>query len=267
VCSAGFGIKAGETLCTLCPYGTFQPGTGTTCQECPKSKFYTPVDGLGTTYESSGTTTYPGAFGEEACVPKYSQLSPEAGQAYLAPTAVSPLLTNSSAADLAACIASCDATKLCLAQYDVAKGQCWKVALPPAASDAASGTHLVYKLPPSTLGSASSVTPEEGQVGAKMMSSGYYAHGDISAAAAAWGDAGSHLDATARTFSTGKAPTTGTTLKDCKKMCDNSNLCWGFVWVAGSNSCNFRGGVDALATRAFFGLPTDAQVQLKNYKW
>jgi hypothetical protein len=266
VCSAGYGIKAGETLCTLCPYGTFQPGTGVTCQLCPKSKFYTPVDGLGFTYESDGTTTYPGAFGEEACVPKYSQLSPEAGQAYLAPAAVSSLLTSTSATDLTTCIASCTATKLCLAQYDVATTTCSKTALTPVASDAA-GTHLVYKLPPSTLGSASSVTePEAGKVAGKMMSSGYYAHGDI-AGVAAWNTAGSHLDATARTFSTVQVDAPAAGVRDCKKLCDNSNVCWGFVWNASAKTCNFRGGVDALKTRAFFGLPTDASVELKTYKW
>jgi hypothetical protein len=253
-------------VCTLCPYGTFQPGTGITCQACPKSKFYTPVDGLGFTYESDGTTTYPGAFGEEACVPKYSQLSPEAGQAYLAPAAVNTLLSSAPAADLTTCITSCTATKLCLAQYDVATSTCWKTALSPVASDAA-GIQLVYKLPPSTLGSASSVTEEAGKVAGKMMSSGYYAHGDISAAAAAWSAAGSHLDATARAFSTAQADATVTSVKDCKKLCDNSNVCWGFVWNATAKTCNFRGGVDALKTRAFFGLPTDASVELKTYKW
>lgn len=268
VCSAGYGIKAGESVCTLCPYGTFQPGTGVTCQACPKSKFYTPVDGLGFTYESDGTTTYPGAFGEEACVPKYSQLSPEAGQAYLAPAAVSSLLTSGPAADLTACIASCTATKLCLAQFDVAASTCSKTDLTPVASDAASGTQLVYKLPPSTLGSASSVTePEAGKVAGKMMSSGYYAHGALIANLAAWNAAGSHLDATARTFATAQATATSTTVKDCKKLCDNSNLCWGFVWDATAKTCNFRGGVDALKTRSFFGLPTDAAADLKTYKW
>jgi hypothetical protein len=263
VCAAGYGIKAGETLCTLCPYGTFQPGTDTVCQACPAAKFYTPVVGLTQTYESASTTTYPGAFGVESCVPKYSQLSPEAGQAYLPPSAVASIFTNTSAANISACIATCDATQLCFVQYDVDAQQCWQGALAPAASDGQTN-QLVYKLPPATLGSASSVqqTP---QVAAKMMASGYYAHGVITDA---WMTAGSNIDNTARSFVRDPVWTAdGTTLAACKKMCDNSNVCWGFVWKPSTKACNFRGGVDALKTNAFFGLPTAASVELKDLNW
>jgi hypothetical protein len=270
VCAAGYGKAVGSTVCTLCPYGTFQPGTDTVCQACPAAKFYTPVVGLTQTYESASTTTYPGAFGEEACVPKYSQLSPEAGQAYLAPSALEGLFTNTSAASLADCINSCDATQLCWVQYDAEAKQCWKGSLAPVASDA-NDIQVVYKLPPSTLGSASSLknATQDAKVGAKMMSSGYYAHGGSipDPMVNGWMDAGSHLSADARTFTTEQAWSAGTSINDCKKLCDNSNLCWGFVANPFLSICNFRGGVDALKTNAFFGLPTAASVQLKDFKW
>jgi hypothetical protein len=221
------------------------------------------VDGLGATFNSAGTTTYPGAYGAESCVPRYSQLSPEAGQAYLAPgTAATAVLlpeVSLASATFDACVTSCPVDKFCLAQYDSKASKCARAELAPAVS-AAAGPQLVYKLPPSTLGSASSVA-------GKMMASGYYAHAVIpSTLLTNWEAAGSNLGADARTFVQAKVATAAVSdVKECKKLCDNSNVCWGFVFNAGA--CNFRGGVDALSTRAFAALPDAATVQLANFRW
>jgi len=193
VCVAGYGKAAGSDVCTLCPYGTYQPGGLTECQACPQTPFYSPVDGNGTTYVSSGTTTYPGSFGIEACVPQQSQLSPEAGQAYFSPDASSlqSLLTSSTQNSLGDCVATCPAGSCCMAQYDVTGKTCKTISLDPQASDASTNMQVVYKLPPSTLGSASSVKQA---TRAKMISSGYYAHCSIpSSDVAKWQTAGSDL--------------------------------------------------------------------------
>lgn len=267
VCVAGYGKAAGSDVCTLCPYGTYQPGGLTECQACPQTPFYSPVDGNGTTYVSSGTTTYPGSFGIEACVPQQSQLSPEAGQAYFSPDASSlqSLLTSSTQNSLGDCVATCPAGSCCMAQYDVTGKTCKTISLDPQASDASTNMQVVYKLPPSTLGSASSVKPT---TRAKMISSGYYAHCSIpSSDVAKWQTAGSDLGADARTFVQGGAVwQTNTDRAACKKACDNSNVCWGFVFdPAQGGRCLFRGGVDALSTRSFFALPTS--VPLAQFKW
>ena len=254
MCIAGYGKPTNSSsTCSLCPYGTFQPGGLDSCQSCPASSFYPPVDGAGDVISSDGTTLNTGAYGEEACVPKQSQMSPEAGQAYFTP-ATSVTLTNATAANLAACLASCPANKCCLAQFD--GSNCQSATLAPAAATA-TGPQLAYKLPPSTLGSASSV---HHKAKGKMISSGYYAHCDIASADLdSWFTVGSNLTADARTFATGAAvwDTTVTSKADCKKKCDNSNVCFGFVstTVSGAVRCAYRGGVDALGSRAFFVLP------------
>lgn len=262
VCVAGYGKATGSDVCTLCPYGTYQPGGLTTCQACPQTAFYTPVDGNGTTVVSDGTTLYPGSFGPEACVPKQSQLSPEAGQAYFNPEAadIQALLTATPNTNLDTCMATCAANSCCMTQFDGTTSTCKTVTLTPAAADATSGWQLVYKLPPSTMGSASSIK-------AKMISSGYYAHcGVTDVNRDAWKTAGSNLGVDARTFVTGGAVwSSNTDLATCKKACDNSNVCWGFLFKAGENACLFRGGVDALSTRSFFTLPSS--MALDQFKW
>jgi len=267
VCVAGYGKATGSNTCTMCGYGSFQPGGDITCATCPSTAFYTPVDGAGQTYTSTGTTFYQGSFGQEACVPVRSQLSPEAGQAYIAAdsTAFSLLGAPTAADSLTDCVESCPADKCCMAQYDVTGKACYKVLLEPVSSEASSGRQLLYKLPPSTLGSASSV--EEPKAGAKMMSSGYYAHCTIPAnTATTWEAAGSDLGNNARTFVKAAAWTGVQSKDDCKKACDNSNVCWGFVYDAAEQKCSFRGGVDAIATRSFFALPTGV-ANLAALKW
>ena len=264
VCIAGYGKAANSDVCTLCPAGTYQPGGLTTCQACPDSAFYTPVDGNGTTWVSNGTTLYPGSYSVEACVPKQSQLSPEAGQAYFSPEATDMLnlLTSSTQTSLADCMAQCSAADACcMSQFDATAGTCKTINLSPSASDATSGWQVVYKLPPSTLGSASSY-----KMKAKMMSSGYYAHCSIpTVQQTTWTTAGSNLGADARTFvQGGPAWQSNTDRASCKKACDNSNVCWGFLFNPADNSCLFRGGVDSLTTRSFFTLPT---VALDQFKW
>lgn len=267
MCLAGFGIQGNGTTCTPCAYGTFQAGGGTTCSACPATTFYAPVDGAGPAFTTTGVTLYTGSNGQDACVPKQSQLSQEAGQAYFAPgAAVEPLFTTAAAADLATCLAQCSASsgQACMAQYDVVAKACKTLALPLAASDATNGTQLLYKLPPSVLGSASSIT-----VGAKTLSSGFYAHTDVTLNAATWESAGTNLGTDARTFVKGAAQwATGVTRDVCSKACDASNVCWGFLYnPAGTGSCLYRGGVDALATRAVFTVPDAAAASLAALKW
>jgi len=248
----------------MCPPGTYQPGGMVSCQACPNATFYAPVDGSGETWTSSGTTTFPGATGTESCVPKESQLSPEAGQAYFSSAAaVQTLLTSSSRATLALCLASCPSDACCIAQYDAASKVCKTATLAPVGADSP-GYKLMYKLPPSTIGSASSLKPAE--VKAKMMSSGIYARAAIpDNLRATWLLVGTNLGRDARTFSSAQQATLwqAGTESSCKAACDNSNVCWGFIFDG--SQCLFRGGEDALNTRAFFVLPR--AIELSPYNW
>lgn len=271
VCIAGFGkATLNATQCTPCPYGSWQPGGLAQCQSCVQAPFYTPVDGAGgasTTWTSNSTTLFNGAYGPEACVPWQSQLSPEAGQAYFSAdnTAMLSLLTNSTANSLGACFWTCPNNTCCFAQYDVTSRICRIATLAPAAFEAnvTTGLQLLYKLPPSALGSASSVTrdpnsPEAPTVSAKTIASGYYATCTVPATTAAtWQTAGSNLGADARTFATVAAlwDTTSGSKTECQRRCDQSNTCWGFIYNVTTRACLYRGGVDALATRSFFVLP------------
>jgi hypothetical protein len=159
VCVAGRGVVNGA--CELCDYGTYQPGFLRDCITCPSATFYAPVDGNGPTFTSMGTTFEKGATSEEWCVPMQSQLSPEAGQAYFAPSFdISALLSTfynqSSVQSMDDCVWSCQEGKNCLAQYDEASQTCLKGQFSPAA-DTTTGAQLFYKLPPAALSSASSV--------------------------------------------------------------------------------------------------------------
>jgi hypothetical protein len=242
-----------------------------------------PVSGSGATFTSAGTTTYQGAFGEEVCVPKTSQMSQEAGQAFVALGTVSPF-SFTTATNLANCIANCNPpdTMLCLAQWNTTAGTCATATLQPIASNNTASAQLVYKLPPSTIGSASSVSnktadaPADGSdpVMAKTMPSGYYAHGQIQAGALSqWSVVGSNLTSDARTFSRDQQLTGGVntpnTLALCKRACDNSNVCIGFIWQhvsGGTGTCNFRGGIDATNSVAFFDMPINAS-DVGGFRW
>jgi hypothetical protein len=262
----GYGKQGGSQACTPCAFGSYQAGGQSVCSACPSTAFYSPVDGAGATYTATGTTFYLGSRGEEMCVPRASQLSPEAGQAYFAAGAsASRLFTpTNNVASLDACIALCPAGKGCMAQYDVAGRVCQLAALDLAAADA-TGRQLAYKLPPSTVGSASKV--KEG-ASAKMMASGFYAYTDLSAVASAtWSTLGTNLGPDARTFATGAAAWDTNSRDGCKRKCDNSNNCALFIYDAASASCLYKGGVDALATRSFFAIPDPAATSLAALKW
>jgi hypothetical protein len=222
--------------------------------------------GTGGPWTSASTTLLEGASGPDACVPVQSQLSPESGQAYFPPATSSPavqgLLTASAASSLGACLGACPPGGCCWAQWDAQAKTCRVATLAAASPGATSGKQLMYKLPPSVLGSASSVA-------AKTLASGYYAVGAIPAASeAAWQAVGSNLVPTdARTFAAGgpvwTAPAVGP--RACQEVCDLSNVCWGFVHDAATGACLFRGGVDSLATRAFFVLPGNSVVAAANW--
>lgn len=263
VCIPGFGRATPSSPCTICPQGSYQPGRLTTCQLCPNATFYPPVDGVGATWTSVGTTTFLGAVGEESCVPKESQLSPEAGQAFFGSApAVQALLTTTNATSLATCLASCEPTACCMVQWHADTSKCKRASLPPVGADAL-GFKLLYKLPPSTMGSASSIkaataaAPEAGGVTAKTISSGIYARAAIpDATKASWLLVGTNLDQMGRTFSKADQASLWRvgSEAECKSLCDNSNVCWGFIHDG--SSCLFRGGEDALKTRSFMVLPS-----------
>lgn len=239
------------------------------------------MDGNGTTLVSTITTLFRGAFGSEACVPLSSQLSPEAGQSYFSPESpMQSLLQAAPQASLEACLASCATDRCCFAQFAVSSGTCQTIALAPAfpasVGSSGSGLQLMYKLPANSLGAASSLkggaSSSQGAkktVKAKMLQSGYYATCGVPASnASVWqAGAGSSLGPDARTFSASPVPVwdANTTPKACKARCDESNVCFGFFWNATNASCLYRGGVDALATRAFFVIPT--AVDLESLSW
>jgi hypothetical protein len=149
-----------------------------------------------------------------------------------------------------------------------------------------SGTKLMYKLPPSTLTSASSLhnepltptvestaalvnpaepvqqqqqQPPAAAVRAKMMASGYYARCALSPDRVPfWYHAGVPLDpASAQTFRWGSVPEwdAGKTEAQCQQKCDDSVVCWGFLYDADARACMYKGGEDALRSRAFFVMP------------
>lgn len=273
----------------MCAYGTFASGPNTgECTACPVAKYYMPVSGLNVTISSLGWTTYPGAFGEEVCVSKTSQVSPDGGQAFL-PNISNPApftLAGTSNDTLDKCINACDPPnqRLCFAQWDTQTKKCAFATLAPIASNNASVVHLVYKLLPSSVSAASSLQPGAAsaapdaatdgppspKVAVKSMPSGYYAHGHIVASdIAAWSGLGSHLTESANTFSSSEDLRTNVNdVKDCKKICDNSAVCWGFVWTPSAGNqgtCNFRGAIDATNSVAFFDMPT--AFELAPLKW
>lgn len=82
------------------------------------------------TPHTTGTTFFKGAFGIEFCVPKESQLSPDAGQIYFGSSVLPELTTAVAQPNLAACIRMCPADHACMIQFDVAAGVCNYAALP-----------------------------------------------------------------------------------------------------------------------------------------
>jgi hypothetical protein len=226
------------------------------------------VDSKGPIVTSNSTTLFDNAVNAEACVPLQSQMAQEAGQAYFSPnnTAVLALTTNSSRPTLADCLSACNSTMSCLVQYTSTSQVCRIATFSPVAYNAAaSGVQLLYKLPASAMGSASSVElPQPGPdgsvpaaegaaVSAKTIASGYYATSAVTANAAVWLTAGHNLGTDAFNFTAGALwDTTSRNKTACQRKCDQSTLCWGFFFNATNNACLYRGGVDALATRSLF---------------
>jgi len=66
----------------------------------------------------------------EFCVPRESQLSPDAGQTYFSAAVLPELTSHTQRATLAACIATCPPDSACMVQYDVATCTCYFAALP-----------------------------------------------------------------------------------------------------------------------------------------
>lgn len=214
-------------------------------------------------------------------------------------SAVTGLLTSSSAGTLAACINSCPANACCWAQWEAATTTCRRATLTAVGADVP-GPRLHTKLSPSAMSSAASAnrTRRYGDGGiakANMLSSGIYSRCLIPAAQkAAWLAVGSTLDPSdAQTFSRASVNASWETVatpEDCERKCDNSNVCWGFVldnneavpsafniftgrWEAVGNPrptngwrCLYRGGIDALRTRSFFVVPTGVDLSQLNWQ-
>jgi hypothetical protein len=234
------------------------------------------VDGSGSKYISEGTTLYKGSTSIEACVPKRTQMSPEAGQTFFTPTTAANLTTTVGATTFSACVEACPTDKCCLSQF--VGNVCTHVVLDPMAATVAGDHHqLVYKLPPSTLVGASSVADDD-SVKAKMISSGHYAHCNLGDAntVANWLTVGTALGSNARTFRNPNAPVAwdqANSKAECKKKCDDSNVCIGFIASSTSStsnvlSCTYRGGVDFVGGRSFFALPeASAATDIHSFGW
>jgi hypothetical protein len=63
VCIAGYGQQGVSTDCTPCDYGSYHPGGGIRCTQCPAARFYAPVDGAGDIWESQGVWCLGGGEG------------------------------------------------------------------------------------------------------------------------------------------------------------------------------------------------------------
>lgn len=300
ICIPGWGQPSTGSACAPCPYGSFQPGGNPTCDVCPDTTFYSPVDGQGATVTVGGTTLYTGSKTVEACVPKQSQMAPEAGQAYFTTRTNVTIAPPVTAANLTTCLATCDTVPntCCLAQFSA--GTCRRATMTPEAASIAAPQY-VFKLPPSGLAAsvasvadaapaavtdgasivtdgAPSVTSEEPAVKAKTLASGYYAHCAIPIVGGvadidSWLTVGSPLQANAQVFRPLTAPAIWdevTNTAQCKQKCDDSNICIGFITqvIATKLQCSYRGGVDTPGSRAFFALPApSATTNIQNFGW
>lgn len=271
VCAAGHGKPAGSQRCELCPLGTWQPGTLQECQPCETSSWYAPVDGAGATLVSAATTLMRGATRLDDCVAQQSQLAPEAGQAFVAAsnTVMASLMTTTTQPNLSACLAACPAGSCCMAQWDSATARCQTATLAPAAADAmGGGLQLLYKLPASGQAIAALSAGRRGnRTRAAGLALGWWASCDVPAAqASAWTTVGSALTPDARAFSPVTTwDTAAAGRAACKATCEDSNLCTMLLFDTSAGACSYRGGVDALGSRAFFSLPTGAD--LAALKW
>lgn len=118
-----------------------------------------------------------------------------------------------------------------------------------------------------SLRQAEAAPADEGSpVRAKMMASGFYARCAITNdKVSSWLKAGVPLNPdTAQTFKWGTQPyqswDLGKSEADCQKKCDNSVVCWGFLYDTYSTACLYKGGEDALRSRSFFVMPNLASV-------
>jgi hypothetical protein len=123
-------------------------------------------------------------------------------------------------------------------------------------------TFAVLRKQQSSSGSSQQVSASSSaaETRAKTLASGLYARCYIPPSEAdAWTKVGSQLTLDARTFSTGPDVWLNVTdIQACQQLCDHSNTCWGGLYRDGQ--CLFRGGIDALRTRAFFALPAPGTV-------
>jgi hypothetical protein len=80
----------------------------------------------------AGTSFFKGADSIAACIPKESQLSPDAGQIYFRSAVLPELTLSVAAATLGDCIRACPQGSGCLVQFDASKAPatCYYAALP-----------------------------------------------------------------------------------------------------------------------------------------
>jgi hypothetical protein len=180
-------------------------------------------------------------------------------------------------------MASCPADSCCLAEFNMASNTCLTGSLEPVGTDFNNDYIKLYiKLAPSEMGSASSVgasasaNDSSASTSAKMMSSGMYAR--CKAPGETWMYVGTQLTSDARTFADVRNSQNGMwdhvdfvqTEDDCKKKCDASNVCFGFVMLAWNPrygvECLYKGGEDSLNTRSFFVVPTAVDLSPMNWQ-
>lgn len=257
VCAAGSGIQDGSdavSACSACACGSYSTGQGKACIACPTTAFNHHV---GDTYVSVGMTFANNATGPETCVPRYAQLPAPAGNQLALNDAVFTAVP-AGAASVAACIEACPNTMCCIAQYEAGSGGspavCKHAKLAPTGpvSADASIPRLFYKLPPSALIAAASVS-------AKTQSSSLYMSCNMSpwGALPGSGEIGTSpnpalVEEAKQTVEWDAAGCTDET--SCGKSCDANAACWGYIYVQGKGFA-LRGGEDQIGTRSFFVSP------------
>ncbi|KAF8065592.1 hypothetical protein HT031_003193 [Scenedesmus sp. PABB004] len=252
VCQPGYGYVS-SLPCTACAAGTYQAGyaasggngDGFTCTACANTSYiFLSSRGAEPVLSTPGTTWRTTARGREECVPRFAQVGIDVGARLMNESFMTS--APSDAANATACINGCGAGTCCFVSFDYGyfnsnTTRCLRLELPPATSDTTFPL-VYYKMLPSDVIAASSLRGEEAK--AKSMSSGLYAR--CSATVAQIG-----------AFTTLSGATGSTSLRQCRRSCDEMSTCWGFTVQSSGNACVLRGGTDALDLRTFFRLPTN----------
>jgi len=257
VCAAGYGStnatgNATVDCATLCPYGYYGDGDSTSCGKCPDTIFNHEV---GNAIQSYGVTFYKGLPGPETCVPRFSQLANPAGHIMSVDDSMFNTTANVTREN---CIKTCPSAACCINQFEAIDrsneeiGTCKTFIMPPVGPDSTTGK-LYYKLPPSELIAA-------GSVSIKTQSSSIYARCGLTTTEsnmAANGMVGTspfpddiEKDKTFVRWNESRCNSEVT----CEATCSNLATCWGYMFVPGKGYA-IRGGEMQLGFRTFFAVP------------